>query len=192
MMGDKLKGVVIFITGMAAGSAVSWYFLKTKYEHISKEEIESVKEVYRKKYETHEEETAESSEEDEDEEYKPTSEEIEEHKEMVNNLGYTNYSNVKKGEAKNVDKPYVISPEEFDELPDYNTVSLLYYTDKVLADMNGNAIEDVDDIIGEDSLNHFGEYEDDSVFVRNDSRKTDYEILLDPRKYSDNFTTSCS
>ena len=31
----------------------------------------------------------------------------------------------------------------------------------------------------------FGEYEDDAVFVRNDAHKTDYEILYDPRNYSD-------
>lgn len=40
-------------------------------------------------------------------------------------------------------------------------------------------------LLGIDSLNHFGEYEDDSVFVRNDARKCDYEILLDQRTYSE-------
>ena len=34
-------------------------------------------------------------------------------------------------------------------------------------------------------MSHFGEYEDDSVFVRNDDRKCDYEILMDQRLYSD-------
>jgi hypothetical protein len=43
----------------------------------------------------------------------------------------------------------------------------------------------VDDVVGFESLNRFGEYEDDSVFVRNDRLKCDYEILLDRRKYSD-------
>ena len=39
-------------------------------------------------------------------------------------------------------------------------------------------------IVG-DALNHFGEYEDDSVFVRCDERKCDYEILLDQRSFSE-------
>lgn len=39
--------------------------------------------------------------------------------------------------------------------------------------------------IGDDALGHFGEYEDDSVFVRNDEEQTDYEILLDGRNYHD-------
>ena len=43
----------------------------------------------------------------------------------------------------------------------------------------------MDEIVGKESLNHFGEYEDDSVFVRNDRLKRDYEILLDQRNYSD-------
>ena len=53
------------------------------------------------------------------------------------------------------------------------------------ADENDEVIEDVEDAVGIDSLNHFGEYEDDSVFVRNDARKCDYEILLDQRTYSE-------
>ena len=48
-----------------------------------------------------------------------------------------------------------------------------------------DVIYNVDNVIGEDSLNHFGEYEEDSVFVRNDSMATDYEILRDLRAYSD-------
>ena len=52
-------------------------------------------------------------------------------------------------------------------------------------DLITESIEDVDDVVGEDSLNHFGEFEEDSVYVRNDERKCDYEILLDHRRYAD-------
>ena len=45
--------------------------------------------------------------------------------------------------------------------------------------------EDYEEHIGDDALGHFGEYEDDSVFVRNDEEQTDYEILLDGRNYHD-------
>ena len=84
-----------------------------------------------------------------------------------------------------MDKPYVISPEEFDDNEDYETVSLTYYSDGVLTDERDNVIEDVEGTIGEDSLTHFGEYEDDSVFVRDDRKKIDYEILADDRKFSE-------
>ena len=57
--------------------------------------------------------------------------------------------------------------------------------DGVLADDMDEIIEDVDEVVGEDSLNHFGEFEEDSVYVRNDERKCDYEILRDNRNYAD-------
>ena len=81
------------------------------------------------------------------------------------------------------DRPYVISPDEFGELDDYDLISLTYYADEVLADDIDEIVEDVDDVVGLDSLTHFGEYEPDSVFVRNDRLKADYEILLDERTY---------
>ena len=37
--------------------------------------------------------------------------------------------------------------------------------------------------IGLDSLNHFGEYEEDVLYVRNERLRTDYEVLMDPRTY---------
>ena len=36
--------------------------------------------------------------------------------------------------------------------------------------------EGMEEIIG-DGLEHFGEYEEDSVFVRSDAKRCDYEIL---------------
>ena len=45
--------------------------------------------------------------------------------------------------------------------------------------------DEIEETIGKDSLTHFGEYEDDSVFVRNDRLKVDYEILMDQRGYAD-------
>ena len=83
------------------------------------------------------------------------------------------------------DKIHVIPPEEFSEYDDYDVVSLTYYADGILTDEDDNIIENIDETVGKGSLNCFGEYEDDSVFVRNDATKTDYEILLDMRKYTD-------
>lgn len=81
-------------------------------------------------------------------------------------------------------KPYVIPPEQFGDNEDYDQISLTYYADQVLADENDEMIEDVEETIGFESLTHFGEYEDDSVFVRNDDKKCDYEVLMDQRLYS--------
>ena len=106
--------------------------------------------------------------------------------------GYTNYSDSETeivGTEKDGDASvlglYVISPDEFGENEEFEQISLTYYSDHILTDDNDEIIEDVDDIVGIESLDHFGEFEDDSVFVRNERLKCDYEILLDQRKYYD-------
>ena len=82
------------------------------------------------------------------------------------------------------DVPYVISPDEFDELDGYTPISLTYFADGVLADEYGVIVDNMEEIVG-DGLNHFGEYEEDAVYVRNDAKRCDYEILKDERKYAE-------
>ena len=43
----------------------------------------------------------------------------------------------------------------------------------------------MENTVGEDFEEHFGDYEEDSVFVRNDELGLDYEILRDMRNFSD-------
>ena len=45
-MNETMGKILIFVTGAAIGSAVTWKLVKTKYEQIAQAEIESVKEVY--------------------------------------------------------------------------------------------------------------------------------------------------
>ena len=45
-MNSTLNKIVIFALGAAVGSLATWKFLKTKYERIAQEEIDSVKEVF--------------------------------------------------------------------------------------------------------------------------------------------------
>ena len=184
-MKNTLTKLFIFAAGAVVGSAVTWKFVEEKYKQIAQEEIDSVKEAFGITRET-----KDSAEDDIAEDYIENTDgnsasftETDQYKELLKHQGYINYSNDKGGD--NMDRPYVISPEEFGELDDYEQISLTYYDDKVLTDDFGNIIEDVDSLIGIDSLTHFGEYEDDSVFVRNDRTKCDYEILLDVRKYSE-------
>lgn len=175
---DKL---FIFAAGAAIGSVVTWKLVKTKYEQIANEEIREVKDYY---YGLADANGFSDSEEDLDEEFDDG--DNQDYNDILDSNGYRNYSNKKeKKEEDDLDKPYVISPEEFDDNEDYDTVSLTYYSDGVLTDERDNIIEDIEGTVGEDSLTHFGEYEDDSVFVRNDLLKTDYEILADDRKFSE-------
>lgn len=181
---NKLLGVFIFAAGAAVGSVVTWKLVKTKYERIAQEEIDSVKEAFSQRVNSDDNDIKNDTEKDK------TEDDDEEYFVRVNDLGYTYSSNSRVNEVKKkgggtVKRPYVITPDEFGEIYEYDTISLRYYADKVLTDEDDVVITNVDEIIGEDSLTHFGEYEDDSVFVRNDEMKADYEILLDLRKYYD-------
>lgn len=167
------KGYIVlaFTLGAAVGSFVTWKLVKTKYEEIARQEVEEVRAVYEKKKKAEKEEKKAKKEYDDlIDKYAPVPE-------VLNTEG-------KEG-PNEMDEPYVISPAEFGDQDGYETESLTYYADGVLTDEYDEPIEDVDDIVGLESLDHFGEYEDDSVFVRNDGRRTDYEILLDTRRYSD-------
>lgn len=187
-MNDTLNKVFIFAAGAVIGSVVTWKIIKTKYEQIANEEIESVKERFRNR-ENAAEDGASDEEENVDNSLKDR--DLSSYESIINENAYRNYSTPKGSEneikeEESVDRPYVIPPEEYDE-NDYETESLTYYSDGVLTDMYDNIIEDVEGTVGTDSLTHFGEYEDDSVFVRNDERQIDYEILLDSDKYYDKY-----
>lgn len=179
---NKATTIMAFFIGTAVGSVATWKLLKTKYEQIAQEEIDSIKERYSKNHEEDEEEEMidipDESEPINGIDEKP---DLSIYTEKLKEQGYL--SDVEKGGTDDMIKPYVISPDEYGEMDDYDLYSYVYYADKVLADENNEPIEDVDQRIGLESLNHFGEYGDDSLYVRNDELKADYEILLDDEKY---------
>ena len=176
-MKNSLSSLFIFTTGAAIGSVVTWKLVKTKYERIAQEEIDSVKEVFSKFIN------------DVDEAVDGMQEDVNEVRTIIEEQGYTNYSTIKneKGDAAKMNRPMVISSDEFDELSDYEVCCLTYYADGVLADEFDEPIVDIESTVGEDSLTRFGENEEDAdtVYVRNDDEETRYEIVLDSRKYSD-------
>lgn len=184
---STLTSFFMFAAGAVIGSFVTWKMMDQKYRQMANEEIESMREYFSNKSKKIEHvELEDNDEEDETETYEVAEKDIRDYEGVLEKVNYSGYTTVSTKEVeKDMTGPYVITPEEFGELKEYETIELTYYADFVLADNRNNPIEDVDDVIGLDSLDHFGEYEDDSVFVRDDERKIDYQILLDPRKYSD-------
>lgn len=182
-MNDKLSSIIIFCGGVFIGGFLTWDFFKTKYEKIADEEIASVKETF------------EHRETRPDKNYK-VEEELKGNDAYVNIIdsnSYRNYSNTtietdKKGGTADMElnRPYVITPEQYEDNVDYTKVSLTWYSDEVLEDDWGNVL-DPDDVIGRDALTTFGQYEDDSVFVRDDDEQVDYEVLRDTRSYEETY-----
>ena len=189
-MNSTLSNLLIFAAGLGLGSVVTYKIVKDKYDKLINEEIESVKAAFSKKdeWETVEPKKLEEigqgllkgfeeglrSEKDMN---------LQKYADILAESKYRNYATKK--EDIEVDRPYVIEPGEFGEMDGYETISLTYYADEVITDDFGNIVDDVDELIGLESLSHFGEFEDDSVFVRNDAKRCDYEILMVEQRYYD-------
>ena len=187
-MNRKLSNVLLFTSGVAVGSFVTWRYFKSKYE-VVEDEIE----------EKTEETEGETETEDEDPEvseskmsYKKPP--LKEYVKMVEDNGYVPKTHMEEVEEeitngewnnKDVYEPFIIRPDEYGEIHAYETLSLNYYADGVLTDELDNPIEDVESLVPADFADHFGEYEDDVVHVRNDNLECDYEILRDLRKFTD-------
>lgn len=172
-MNKTINGLLCIVVGAGIGSLVTWKFTKTYYERIAQEEINSVKEVFSKKSTKNAEEEPKNTLND-----KPS---LEEYAKILNENGYGKA--VEKGDTEDIEEPELISPEEFGEI-DYETKSYTYYhVDKVLADELDDVVEDVNGTVGPEALGSFGEYVDDAVYVRNNQKRIDYEILLDNRSY---------
>lgn len=200
-----MKNFFTFVTGLVIGSVVTYVVVKDKFEKIAQEEIDSVKEVFGRRVEK---ETDKKVAKIAKKEVEKIRKEYNEYDNLTKN--YTSYSKNKTEEsikdveyeevcendedgveldeierASDYDRPYIIEPQEFGALDGYSLITLYHYSDNVLADDCDELVEDLDDVVGEDYASHFGEYEDDCVYVRNDRLKADYEICRDLRKYSD-------
>lgn len=215
---DTLCKFFLFTAGAAIGSVVTWKLVKTKYEQIAQEEIDSVKEEYAslmksmryklKNSTVHPDESTETDEnaddnypDDDDRDLTPHEQEMVEYYKLTSK--YRSNDNEKVSEENNenneeggngdeddlgfpyINGPYVISADDFNSSPPgYNAQPLDYFADGVLADGWG-VVLDIEETIGEDSLEHFGDDQDDILYVRNERNEIDYEITRDPRTYDE-------
>lgn len=194
------KKVLIFALGAGVGSLVTWKIVETKYQQIADEEIESVKEYFKQKLEAKErivdvktfkdkiEKPSITVYADGEEEISPSKDLAYSLQEKIDELGYDNMEE----DVQDLDqdtpvreyiKPYVISPEEFGEFG--NTMkSMTLYSDGTLVDEDEQIIGDPESVIG-DGLEHFGDFEDDAVHIRDENIECDYEIIKDERTFSE-------
>lgn len=203
-MMSTLNKVIIFAAGAVIGSLAAWKLTKTKYEKIMIEEEQSLREYYNKKVKVIEDTATDlhdSYQRREDALRKKLEEETEKEPEIVQDMDelhdkeFDRYAEILKDhkysqeepcfDAGTNDKPYVVSPDEFGDADDYDIITLNYYADGVVADDWNDPIEDIGATIGEDFASHYGEYEEDVVYVRNDRLKVEYEILRSNLRYED-------
>lgn len=180
-----LSNLLIFAAGAAIGSVVTYVVMKRKQE--------IVEEVYE---ETDDISTADTTEEEVkpytetksvNDGYEYSQDAVRYNKFVKSYAGNHLMDEIEKKEVKDVERPYVIAPDEFDDYAGYSTETLYYYSDGVLTDENDNVIDDADDIIGNDILEEFGTNDYTSLYVRDDIRQTDYEILKDLTSYAEKY-----
>ena len=187
-----------FAFGVAVGAGASWYFWKEYHRKRSDEEIQSVKEAFApKKAEEEKNEKKEPQMTAEQIAYgKERQSKLQDYRALIRESGYQTRTSPKdlleddpdeQAPGDGVTKPYVIKPEEFDTLDDYDAVCYTYYADGVLVDEDEDPLEipEIAMSIGLDFASHFGDYDEDSVHIRNDLRHIDYEIIRDLRRYRD-------
>lgn len=178
-----MKGLFIFAAGVVAGAVAGAYLVKDKIMADAKQEIEEVREYYRSKKESKKEEPVEEQPVEEVKEEK-------EYKTIVENSGYVNYNKPEQIIQHSVleDTPYAIEPEEFGDKEEegWDTTTLTYFADGVLVDDVDEIVEEPDVVVGLDNLRIFEEFPDATcVYVRNETWRTDFEILRDDWKWSD-------
>lgn len=185
-MGDKLKGLLIFVSGVVVGSVVTHELVKTKYEKIANDEINEIREYYSKTASHDSDDSEEETEESFDEDT------MTDYTKMANNYSNNSEKPDLKTLAKEVeeeegaeDGPHIIEPDEYGSFEDYFTVNLTLYADGKLADDMDELVEDIEGTVGVENLKQIGKYEEDALHVRNDELKTDFEILRVLDKYYD-------
>ena len=157
-----LNGLLIFAAGVLTGSAVTLGFVKKQYAMSG----------------------GYSDSQDRDYDYEDLRAEAEH---IALRCGYAGDPEKKEEEVVDVcdtDKPYIIKPEEACETG-YDLETLTLYADGVLEDSRGIIIGDRAGTVGEEYEYHFDEYENGSVYVRNEAHEMDYEIIQVDENYSD-------
>ena len=194
-MNKTLNNVIMFAAGAIIGSVATWKLIKTKYEMMADQEIESMKMYLEQKYADKsftnglKDENEDSNDEITAKVLDDTEKVIEEYRDYASK--YTGNRLIKpetklEEEEEDITVPYIITPEQFSD-GEYPTETLTYYVDGVVEDDYHYvwSEEEITKSLGSDFADHFGEYEEDSVYVRNDDAEIDYEILRDTRRYSE-------
>lgn len=194
-----MKNLLCFVAGAAIGSVVTWKLIEKKYKDLADEEIESVIETFKNRKPIITKDNVKETVEKVINKYKEPKEIVEdivtaekysiENEEEIDEDDESNYT-IDVDPGVEVIAPYVITPEQFGEYSEYSeygTKTLTYYADNVLTDEIDNPItsEEMETMIGPDALDHFGEYEDDSVYIRDEMNEMDYEILKSEKTFSE-------
>ena len=188
------KSIIAAIGGAIVGAGVAYIFVKKKYNIIIDELSDQVNDFIVPVPEEVAEDNIVVVDSDMDKKIKPPSYDTS-YNNVVEKTGYNDMFKEKEkpaskksgGRKKKVADIEYIDPVTFGDDKDYDTLTFTYYADGVVANEDNEEIADYEiiSLLGENFEDHFGEYEQDSVNVKNNKTKTYYEVLKDDRCYSE-------
>ena len=203
---NRAKFVISFLLGAGIGGLVTWKLLASHYEEILQDELDSIEaELLKKKVEEKKDRGDLVSNEYENvkkryniekrcaEDVDPDEEEEDDEVEFPDD-----YSMPPQFDVYPV--PYPISEEEFStECLEYDKLSLKYYTDdSTLCDDQDVPVDDVPQLIGEETADYLSDSDyltafvnhqqheglDHIIYVRNEGITADYEITIVENGYA--------
>ena len=194
------KIVLAATGGLAVGGAAGWFFTKRHYENLVETRITA---ELKRFYDLRDARMAADAEKSEDDVEKPEeAEEFDRSKvvyenltepyipEMVEKIRYSKAWNGDVRDAKTAppspNEPFLIDEEAWGVgVPGYGSESLSYYLDGDLLINDESEVLDIDEFIGQHSLEEFRHFEtqDDIIFVRNPKLGMDYEVSLSRGRY---------
>lgn len=196
----KIFEIMAFALILGATCYAEYVYLKDKFEAEKQEEINEIREHYRKKLEK-----IELNDKEIDIPEEPEKDiEIVDTKRIRRENVNVSYNTMFKHEAddlpiqekstvasdnqnpKTYPRPYFISEDEFmNDCETYEKLSLTYYEgDDTLADDRDELVTDIFNTIG-DTLGDFGSSVEDILYVRNDRTSCDFEITRSDKSYSE-------
>ena len=165
------KTLFAFVVGAAIGAAGAWYYLNRKY-------FGPVDEPEDDDFDASDEKEPEKPASDGD-----TNAETDE-------AARIEYDKVAAQYTKETEKkgPYVISRDEFNDGTMRTHCTYSYFEDGIFTDEYNDTVDDIEEALGmtvAEVAAYFEEDEDDLLYVRNESRYCDYEILREGITYKD-------
>jgi len=186
-----LKQILYFSIGAALGAVTAWYLTKRHYETFIDDEIEEVKERYR---DEHQEENDRKT-----------------YQAKVRTLGYVEPVTVRNGSdngedyilkddveeelrvtnpfpGERADIPYTIGPDAYAEeyVGTFDKETITYWAGNDMLVTDADEILEINDTIGRENLEKIGEFEENTVFVRNERLGMDFEVVCMEGTYEPN------
>lgn len=192
---------IIFACGTVLGAIGGFMAAKSKYESEAKEKEKDLREHYEEKlkklkWENIKNDAKGDSKKSPDEDaekpkYSADKGSINKYYSAIHKSGYVSPNvpirNTKPSEdtAKEQPRIEIIPPNELGLEDDFEEISLVYYAgNDILEDDYGEIVDNREDVVGEDFVKHFGEFEKGTVIVINRAHEAYYVIELDEGKYN--------